>query len=147
MISCHLCIIFWDEEGGKVFVWAEKKAQKLVVMCRCCDCSAKGLCVRLSMAIVLCRAAGNVCYVMATWVLHGYGSNVWGIRVPSTRVQSREQAATWRSNWVNAQQRKRRGSGYAAWPMLRRCMLGNLINWKRGKCICSIQLWMMLTGT
>ncbi len=26
MFSCHICIIFLGEEGGKVFAWAEKGA-------------------------------------------------------------------------------------------------------------------------
>ena len=47
-----------------MFVWAEKKAQKLVVMCRCCDCSAEGLCVRLSMAMCCAKRPGS--NVMAT---------------------------------------------------------------------------------
>ncbi len=34
-----------------MFVWAENKGQKLVVTCRCFDCSAERLCVRLSMAM------------------------------------------------------------------------------------------------
>ena len=76
-----------------MFVWAEKKAQKLVVMCRCCDCSAKGLCVRLSMAMCCAERPGMLTML---WRHEFYMvmEVTYGIRVPSTRVQSREQSST-----------------------------------------------------
>ena len=109
------------------------------------DSSAEGLCVRFSMAMRCAERPGMFTmlwqheFYMVMEVTYGeYVYQALEFKVGSSLPPD---------ELIGSTTMKRMVCGYAAGPMLRPCMLGNLINWKRGKGICSIRSRTKQMGT